>query len=265
MSRASARIAGEAGARFMALLTYNNEKELAGFVYDEPWDADMVRGCACYRSWTVDNKFITQVFPPGHISKTQSTTNFNSTRFYRGPYAFAATDFIGYDCSHGKCPTGINPELPNTGVNEVQFMVCQADEGSFTLTFRENTTEPILNNATESELEAALEKLYTIHDVTVTLNQGATVCDMDGSNVTIEFVYEFGDLPLITANTDNLVDSANPGNTGAMLMNITEQTKGTKIDVECSAQGICDTSRGVCECLEGYMSSGGDITSQGER
>ena len=46
-------------------------------------------------------------------------------------------------------------------MNEVQFMVCQADEGSFTLTFRENTTEPILNNATESELEAALEKLYT--------------------------------------------------------------------------------------------------------
>lgn len=60
----------------------------------------------------------------------------------------------------------------------------------------------------------------------MTLNGGATVCDMDGSNVTIEFVYEFGDLPLITANTDNLIDSGNPGNAGALLLNITEQTKG---------------------------------------
>lgn len=30
--------------REMALLTYNNEKELAGFVYDEPWDAEYVLG-----------------------------------------------------------------------------------------------------------------------------------------------------------------------------------------------------------------------------
>ena len=29
----------------------------------------------------------------------------------RGPYAFAATDWLGYDCQHAACPTGEDPTL----------------------------------------------------------------------------------------------------------------------------------------------------------
>ena len=34
--------------------------------------------------------------------------------YYRGPYAFAATDFKGYNCNLANCPSGDNP-LVSTG------------------------------------------------------------------------------------------------------------------------------------------------------
>lgn len=46
-------------------------------------------------------------------------------------------------------------------VNEIQSLVCRANNGSFTLTFRENTTLPISTNATINELKTRLEQIYT--------------------------------------------------------------------------------------------------------
>ena len=46
------------------------------------------------------------------------------------------------------CPYGDNPKT--VGVNEVQRVVCTADGGSFTLTFRQHTTSSIYYNAAAS-------------------------------------------------------------------------------------------------------------------
>ena len=101
----------------------------------------MVHGCSCYRSYTVDNQYYGTLRPPSHsalVDVDAANTFYNYSLFYRqdilthafgtvtpelfpfvrmyvlhfalrGPYAFAATDWIGYDCSHALCPQGDNP------------------------------------------------------------------------------------------------------------------------------------------------------------
>jgi hypothetical protein len=135
------------------------------------------------------------------------------------------------------------------------------DNGTFLLTFRENTTVPISYNASAKELEYHLEQLYTIGNVTVTFVGGQhgrqgnlSVCNVwDNVTVYIEFETEFGDLPLLQADK------------AAILINITEYRKGDKEDMECSGQGSCDESTGICDCYEGFGSSNGTTDSQGER
>lgn len=46
-------------------------------------------------------------------------------------------------------------------MNEIQELHCLADNGTFRLTFRENTTTPISYNATAAELKYHLEQIYT--------------------------------------------------------------------------------------------------------
>jgi hypothetical protein len=46
-------------------------------------------------------------------------------------------------------------------VNEIQELHCLADNGTFQLTFRENTTMPISYNATALELQQSLEQIYS--------------------------------------------------------------------------------------------------------
>ena len=95
---------------------------------------------------------------------------------HTGPYAYAATDFTGYNCQRALCPKGDNPRTVNTNYsNEIQTLQCRADNGSFTLTFRENTTLPISINDTAAQLEYRLEQLYTIGDVSVTIT-GMWLC-----------------------------------------------------------------------------------------
>jgi hypothetical protein len=40
---------------------------------------------------------------------------------------------------------------------------------------------------------------------------------------------------------------------------------GTKEEVECSGQGMCDEHLGQCTCFEGFGSSNGTIDNPGER
>jgi hypothetical protein len=42
-------------------------------------------------------------------------------------------------------------------------------------------------------------------------------------------------------------------------------TAGTKEDVECSGQGVCDEDTGQCGCFEGFGSSDGTWDNPGER
>lgn len=59
----------------------------------------------------------------------------------------------------GTCPTGDNPLSP--GVLEIQNVSCSLTSGTFTLTFREETTDAISTGGSGSDLEAALEAIPT--------------------------------------------------------------------------------------------------------
>jgi hypothetical protein len=50
--------------------------------------------------------------------------------------------------------------VPHT-VNEIQEIKCQADNGTFLLSFRENSTTPIYWNTSVAQFEHQLEQLYT--------------------------------------------------------------------------------------------------------
>lgn len=94
-------------------------------------------------------------------------------------------------------------------------------------------------------------------------NNGS-VCSLYGNNkVFIEFVSEHGDVPLITAN-ENKLQNIDSSLDGRVNVEIIELTKGTKEDVECSAQGICMENTGICACVDGFFSSNGDVKSSGE-
>ncbi|CAN0226048.1 unnamed protein product, partial [Laminaria digitata] len=55
--------------------------------------------------------------------------------------------YSGYDCSERVCPTGDDPG--SWGQNsEVQLITCQATNGTFTLTFRQEETDPVSASAT---------------------------------------------------------------------------------------------------------------------
>eukprot|EP01038_Epipyxis_sp_PR26KG_P014657 gene14657-19692_t len=92
--------------REMAELSYNDNKELAGIQYDTPWDANAIRGCSCLRSISIDNQysldyndvFNDAYFNSSSLNFTNAFSDKDITRFYRGPYAFAATDFTGNEC-----------------------------------------------------------------------------------------------------------------------------------------------------------------------
>ena len=40
-----------------------------------------------------------------------------------------------------------------------------------------------------------------------------------------------------------------------ITLNISEWRKGTKENVECSGNGLCNRDVGVCNCLDGFASS----------
>jgi len=258
--------------REMAPLAYTPQKILAGYTYETPWDADMVRGCLCDRAPSVDNFFHID-YPPAlqHLTATYSD---NSAildekitfvdRFYRGPFAHAATDFTGYACESMQCPRGDDPKT-NNDINEIQSILCSTTDSArtFSLTFRENTTLAISSNFTMAQLTHALEQLFTIGSVSVTgVPNNQQICTGPGSLVYVEFLTEFGDLPLLSYT---ILPAQDATPSSHMEIVIAEYQKGSKEDLECSAQGICDESTGICTCMPGWGSSNGNISSAGER
>jgi hypothetical protein len=55
----------------------------------------------------------------------------------------------------------LNCRVLSHAVNEIQEIKCQADNGTFLLSFRENTTTPIYWNTSVAQFEHQLEQLYT--------------------------------------------------------------------------------------------------------
>lgn len=265
----------------MAPYSYNDQKEMADYTYTTPWDADWVRGCACYRAVSIDNQFYQNYVIPadgtsyptgltlendGEASLSDVSLSYDLTKYYRGPYAYTATDWTGFTCADAKCPKGDDPTTP-VGRDEIQNFQCIADSGTYQLFFRENVTAFIDHDATAAVLQTKLEELFTVnyvlvllHSTDVTIDAAHTVCSTDTTRYAeIVFLTEFGDLPMLQVVSSSLTLSG-----GTVVTTITEAAKGTKEDVECSGNGICGTN-GVCECMPGYMSSNGTNNMNGEK
>lgn len=204
------------------------------------WDADKLQGCHCdgYPEW----------------NSTSTSLGMSDRGSWLGPA-----------CATRACPTGINP-YGVTAVNEVQRITCNAGSGSFTLSFRGQTTLPIDFDVTIDELKDALQDLVSIGLVDVTFESGDT---SDGAAVTrvcgwasdeprmvlIRFVTELGDVPLLKIDSSRLFGPS-PGTELATLF-ITEVIPGAGDVLECSGQGSCDETTGLCTCFDAWLSSNG--------
>lgn len=191
------------------------------YLYDSVWDADMIYGCNCDRG------------------------------------------YHGSDCSLRYCPVGDDPltgSAANTRTNplqknEVHKVTCRAGGGYFTLSFRSVTTERIPYNSNALVVQKYLEKLITLGDVKVIMpNSPGQACSDSGTTWTIEYLTEFGDLPLLVGDQSGLFY----GNSIYQVnLQIEEQVKGTKESLECSRRGICNSDNGICTCEVGYSTSDG--------
>jgi hypothetical protein len=223
------------------------------------------------RAPSVDNSFSPEY--DGTVAIQSSMNNVTeeskdpSSLFFRGPYAFAATDFSGWACTSARCPNGDNPAT-RLGRNEIQALNCRADSGSFTITFRGNTTEAINFDDTHDVVEMRLEEVFTISHVKiqmlladqVTAASANAVCSSNGATFAyIEFVTETGDVPALTVTSIDLTHSS------SVVLAVSETVKGTKEDAECSGQGLCNEKTGQCMCTEGYGSSNGTVSGPGNR
>ncbi|KAH8051036.1 hypothetical protein JL722_11073 [Aureococcus anophagefferens] len=220
-------------------LLFGDHGEVRRVNYSEPWDADLVTGCKCHAS---TSDYPTHDFGADPVNQLQ----------YRGPFAYTYTGWTGYQCSHAFCPTGDNPYT--WGVNEVQALNCSS-RPTAPSTSRSAARPPVRVPwwASAAELEARLEALPTIRDAAASLRNvsyNASVCG-PGQRVYVEFLSEHGDLPLlVVSEADDLRHD--------VVVNVTEVTKGTKEDVECSANGICNREIGICACLDGFASGADD-------
>jgi hypothetical protein len=259
--------------RELAGLAWTEQKQLASYTYTTPWDANRIHGCACMRSPSVDNVFHKDYSPYLAQYATVQSTGSDKRRhdaeyFYRGPYAFSVTDYWGFNCALARCPSSDNPAT-RKDTNEFQVIRCIATSGSFKLTFRGNTTMPVAFNSKATVFAYRLEQLYTLHQVNVYYYQADmvtpassnTFCTAAGTTyVVVEFLSEFGDLPLLQWENIDLLNSG-----GSVTFTVADHITGTKEDVECSGQGTCNEYTGVCDCRVGFGSSNGTIYGPGDR
>lgn len=176
----------------------------------------------------------------------------------------------GHDCSLSRCALGDDP-LTTGQVDEVQFMLCEADEGWFTLTLDGVPSERIYFDDTADEVRAAM--IPTMGDVDIVFQDSATqVCTDTGVVTKIKFQYRRGDVPVLTLRTDykfNLINNG-AGTTSIVIrdgetvsvdlvFNLITYTaiQGTKEWEYCSNRGKCDQTTGDCICYTGYESSNG--------
>lgn len=289
--------------RELAKFAYSPQLINTPFTYSTPWDSEYVKGCSCFRSTSVDLKFDptyrfaeTPLLIDGSLSVADvfnSGGKYDSTNFYRGPFSDSASDWFGFKCDQAACPTGDNPET--VGANEIQSIRCRGTNGTFTLSFRGNQTLPIPATSTLRQLEGFMEQLYTVRSLSLTLvgntsSETSSICSvLDQRVVYVEFQTEFGDLPILLANSSLLQDSfyglgafvfiseIQTGLTNVTVYlnkfvkslrwnncNFTKRV-GTKENQECSGQGICDNNKGICHCSQGYFSSSSDISQPGNR
>jgi hypothetical protein len=89
---------------------------------------------------------------------------------------------------------------------EVQSIRCRADVGSFVLSFRGGTSQAISFDAPAvggSSVKEAIEGIHSIGAVDVEYSSGTQACQ-NGNIITVTFKSNFGDLPLMIADSTGL-------------------------------------------------------------
>ncbi|CAN0124304.1 unnamed protein product, partial [Hapterophycus canaliculatus] len=132
--------------------------------------------------------------------------------------------------------------------------------GSFTLAFRGFTTDAIAYSSSSEDIVGALQSLpsvYGSYDTAVSIQFSASdtqACTSAGHSWTIEFLQDFGDLPLLVAGVSKLTHSTS-GITASV--SVEEAITGSKESKDCSGRGLCDTDDRVCTCDAEYETSNG--------
>jgi len=166
--------------------------------------------------------------------------------------------YKGYDCSLRTCARGDDPLTPSQN-NEVQLLECHADFGTFTLSFGRETTSPIPVDASVSQVMSAINALSSLEGqqpkVAVSWTSGVDrVCISSGNLIQVTFLQNFGDLPLLIPDGKHLGQTSG---TETPLITSQKVVFGTKEWEDCSLHGTCDEEKGICNCLDEWITSDG--------
>lgn len=229
----------------------------------------------------VSSRFLANMQEPGHIIKDEGCTSSEvcvngdcserdysvckNTFEYSIPWeadmmygCVCDETYSGYDCSIRSCQSGDDP-LSIGQLNEVQHLECQADGGTFTLSYNGETTSPISATSNLVNFETMVSELESLRKsgdnpkINVSWSSGVDeVCSDSGNDIQITFLQNFGDLPLLIPDGTSLTLTS-----GSPLITSQKLITGTKENEECSNRGICDVSHGTCTCLSNWMTSDG--------
>ena len=206
--------------------------------------------------------------------------DFNHTSLERGDVGL----WSGPACMARTCPVGSDkmrllPGNASAPALEQQTLFCNATGGSFTLTFRGRTTEPVLVGDTGAALKRKLEALESVGVVDVALADSrgaplapdAPLCSFEwplglsdglgalGTSSTVTFRTELGDLPLLAVDP-YLLTTRDPYTArfidGGVVI-AAEAVKGVAALADCAGRGSCNSVTGLCSCFPGWFSSDG--------
>ena len=173
-----------------------------------------------------------------------------------GATTASLTGFSGSDFT--KTQEARNSEIrvdgfPSTSsVSEIQTVTLgtapdnDPDGGTFTLTYRGETTEDIAWDATAAEIQSALEALSTVNSGDITVS--ASIDD----GVTFTFADTLGDVDLL------MIDSSLTDGGVSVTANITETTKGSDGYISRSSNTVDDVIHGVTLHLHDTTEAAGE-------
>jgi hypothetical protein len=202
----------------------------------------------------------------GHASATYTAIWFTDYPGHRAPIRVSYGDTANTRMwPEGSTPLSLGGSTPTLHLRTRHTMTCPACgscTGSVYFAFKDSITTALpVRTATPASVATAIESLSDLTNMNwpsfdvevVGPSAGTTICRSASSTTfTIDLISTIGNIPSLT-----LMDSSLRSSTLDVPMNISFVTNTGDSDVsyECSNQGICDRTRGICRCNE-YYSNG---------